>query len=136
MPCGDWESSAGDIIKGKEIKKQISANLGELIELDNEPGDGPARYYRLSGAKGKIGFILPVSQPFCADCNRLRLTSDGHLKSCLLSEQEIDLKDILREVKDEKSKLIKLEESIRKAILAKPEAHSYKRDNVMSRIGG
>ena len=136
MPCGDWESRAGDIIKGAEIKKQISVNLGELVELDNEAGGGPAQYYRLSGAKGKIGFILPVSQPFCAACNRLRLTSYGHLKSCLLAEEEIDLKHILREMKDERIRMIELEKSIRKAILAKPEAHSYKRDNVMSRIGG
>jgi len=136
MPCGDWQSSAGDIIKGEEIKKQISANLGELIELDNETGDGPAQYYRFKEAKGRIGFILPVSRPFCAECNRLRLTSEGHLKSCLLSDEEIDLKYILRKTEDAELKMKELEEVIRKAILAKPEAHSYKRENIMSRIGG
>lgn len=152
MPCGDWQSSAGDIIKGREIKNQISVNLGELVELRrdrdselrrdrdselyNEAGNGPAQYYRLPNAKGKIGFILPVSQPFCCDCNRLRLTSDGHLKSCLLSEEEIDLKCILREIKEARSKMKELEKAIRDAILAKPKAHSHKRDNVMSRIGG
>ncbi|HLD36216.1 MAG TPA: GTP 3',8-cyclase MoaA [Planctomycetota bacterium] len=146
MPCGDWAARAGDIIKGQEIKKQISAKLGELIELDNESGcglpaeasaqAGPARYYRLPNAQGRIGFILPVSQPFCSDCNRLRLTSDGHLKSCLLSDEEINLKHILREIKDEKSRMKELAESIKQAILAKPKAHCHKRDNVMSRIGG
>lgn len=136
MPCGDWESRAGDIIKGDEIAKLISADLGELIKSDNQTGDGPARYYRLPNAQGRIGFILPVSQPFCAACNRLRLTSDGHLKSCLLSDEEIDLKHILREIKDERIRMQELEESIRKAILDKPDAHSYKRDNVMSKIGG
>lgn len=136
MSCGDWKENISDIIRGDEMKERIGADLGGLSKVDDEVGDGPARYYRLSGAKGKIGFILPVSRPFCAECNRLRLTSDGHLKSCLLSQEEIDLKPVLREIRDERTKMIELEESIRKAILAKPEAHSYKRENIMSRIGG
>ncbi|MEW6026046.1 MAG: GTP 3',8-cyclase MoaA [Planctomycetota bacterium] len=156
MPCGDWQSSAGDIISGREIKKQISAGLGELIDLGNlsarqAGGDGPAQYYRLPNAKGRIGFILPVSQPFCGECNRLRLTSDGRLKSCLLSEEETDVKTILRKMKPacasarggsasggkaSSGRDERLEYAIRDAILAKPKAHSHKRDNVMSRIGG
>ena len=59
--------------------------------------DGPARIYRLTGGAGEIGFISPVSRHFCHTCNRLRLTADGHLRACLLSDDETDLKGPLRE---------------------------------------
>jgi cyclic pyranopterin phosphate synthase len=59
-------------------------------------GGGPARYYRLPGAKGTIGFITPISEHFCYRCNRLRLTADGQLRACLLSDQEVDLRTSLR----------------------------------------
>jgi cyclic pyranopterin phosphate synthase len=136
MPCGNWETNLDSIVRGNDIIKQISENIGELTWIEDEPGSGPAQYYRLPGARGRIGFIMPVSQPFCADCNRLRLTADGHLKSCLLSEEEIDLKPILREMRDERIKMTELNEALKNAILAKPERHLYKRENVMSRIGG
>jgi cyclic pyranopterin phosphate synthase len=59
-------------------------------------GNGPAKYFRFPGAKGSIGFITPVSEHFCISCNRLRLTSDGKLRLCLLAEDEVDLKQLLR----------------------------------------
>jgi cyclic pyranopterin phosphate synthase len=59
-------------------------------------GGGPARYYRLPDAKGTVGFITPISEHFCTQCNRLRLTADGHLRPCLLSDHEIDLRAPLR----------------------------------------
>ncbi|MFH1230714.1 MAG: GTP 3',8-cyclase MoaA [Planctomycetota bacterium] len=136
MPCGNWETNSDSIIKGDEIIKRISGNIGELTRIEDKYGSGPAQYYRLPNAPGKIGFIMPVSHFFCADCNRIRLTADGHLKSCLLSEEEIDLKPILREIKDKRIQTIKLNEALKNAILAKPERHLYKRENVMSRIGG
>ncbi|MFC1967594.1 GTP 3',8-cyclase MoaA [Chloroflexota bacterium] len=84
--------------------KFVSSNeiLGSLVSLgEMEPclvsiGNGPARYFRLPGAKGTIGFITPVSEHFCFQCNRLRLTADGKLRPCLLSEEEIDLREPLR----------------------------------------
>jgi cyclic pyranopterin phosphate synthase len=136
MPCGNWETSSGNIINGDEIIKQISEKVGELVRISDISGSGPARYYRLKDSNGKIGFILPVSQPFCAECNRLRLTADGYLKSCLLSDNEIDIKHILRETKDERRKSKEIEEVIIKAILNKPLSHSHKRNALMSRIGG
>jgi len=136
MPCGNWETNLDSIVKGDEIIKQITENVGELIKIEDKLGSGPAQYYRLPNARGRIGFIMPVSQPFCADCNRIRLTADGHLKSCLLSEEEIDLKPILREMRDEREKRKELEELIKKAILMKPFSHSHKRNGIMSRIGG
>ncbi|MDI6872006.1 MAG: GTP 3',8-cyclase MoaA [Bacillota bacterium] len=60
------------------------------------PGNGPARSWRLKGAQGTVGFISPVSERFCDQCNRLRLTADGHLRPCLLSTREIDVKGPLR----------------------------------------
>ena len=81
--------------------------------------DGPARIYKLSGGAGELGFINPVSDHFCATCNRLRLTADGKLRACLLNESEIDLKDALVGHCSD----AELTELIRRAILLKPEKH-------------
>lgn len=81
--------------------------------------DGPARIFKLKGGAGEIGFINPVSDHFCKTCNRLRLTADGKLRSCLLSETEVDLKSALsRSCSDEE-----LAGLIRQAILLKPQKH-------------
>jgi GTP 3',8-cyclase len=132
MPCGNWDTNADSIVKCDEIIKRITEKTGKLIKMEEKFGNGPAQYYRLPDARGKIGFIMPVSHPFCADCNRLRLTADGYLKSCLLSEEEIDTKPILRGVSRPKE----LEETIKKAVLMKPFSHSRQRNSIMSRIGG
>jgi cyclic pyranopterin phosphate synthase len=81
--------------------------------------DGPADLYRISGGRGLIGFISPVSRHFCHACNRLRLTSDGRLRSCLLSDEEVMLKDPLRAGCSDPV----LEDLIRKAIAMKPRGH-------------
>lgn len=81
--------------------------------------DGPARIFKLKGGAGEIGFINPVSDHFCKTCNRLRLTADGKLRSCLLSETEVDLKSALaRSCSDEELAVL-----IRQAILLKPQKH-------------
>lgn len=107
---------------------------------------GPARLYRLDGAKGVLGFISPVSQPFCGDCNRLRLTSDGKLRACLLSGGEVDLKSILRsrgtaycaptngQPNPDLEKA--LHEAFTKASSMKPESHSGQGEPIMCQIGG
>lgn len=86
--------SAGDILG------RVRAEFGELEFLDREgvgPGNGPARYYRIPGAKGTIGTISAMSDAhFCETCNKVRLTTDGHIRPCLLSDLEVDLKGILR----------------------------------------
>lgn len=87
--------------------------LGDNGDPDNR---GPARRYRIDGAIGEIGFISPISHEFCGECNRLRLTAEGHLRACLLSDDEIDLKPDLRSgCSDEVLKGL-----IRRAIAAKP----------------
>jgi len=70
--------------------------LGKMEPHKAAVGNGPAKYYRLPGAEGTIGFISPVTEHFCFQCNRLRLTADGRLRACLMSEDETDLKTALR----------------------------------------
>jgi cyclic pyranopterin phosphate synthase len=67
-----------------------------LLPLEEKIGSGPAETYKIEGAKGVIGFISPISSRFCAQCNRLRLTADGHLRTCLFSDREVDIKTSLR----------------------------------------
>ena len=105
-------------------------------------GNGPAMYYRLAGAKGTIGFITPLTKTsFCSRCNRMRLTSDGKLRPCLLREDEIDLKLPLRS--DEIGASMKeLKRLILKAVASKPEHHHLNEgvarlvNRKMSQIGG
>ena len=78
-----------------EIKENIR-RLGELIPIQNSVNDGPAERYRLSGAKGELGFISALSHHFCHTCNRLRLTASGQIRTCLLSDEQVDLKTPLR----------------------------------------
>ena len=99
--------------------------------------NGPARYYRLPGAKGTIGFISPISDHFCDSCNRIRLTADGRLRTCLLWDREIDLRAHLRAG----AELEKIKALIVEAVLSKPQGHllSQRDDDVrkaMSQIGG
>ena len=92
MPTGAKEIWSKDkCIPVQEIRDLIS-ELGELKPIKNEWGSGPAKNFRIDGAKGVVGFISAISDHFCGGCNRLRLTSDGKLRPCLFSSLEIDLK--------------------------------------------
>lgn len=79
-----------------ETRQIIEQTLGKLEACHTSLGNGPAKYYHLPGASGTVGFIGAVSECFCETCNRFRLTADGHLRPCLLSDEEIDLKAVLR----------------------------------------
>jgi len=92
----------------------------ELRPLPAESGSGPARMYRLDGAQGKLGFISPLSNHFCDRCNRLRLTADGKLRTCLFSDNETDLKGPLRSGCNDADLL----EIITKAVFSKPRRHT------------
>ena len=96
MPIGISRPSAEMPLLTPEIKERIGSSLGELFPVGNGINDGPAERYRLIGAKGEIGFISALSHHFCKTCNRLRLTASGQLRSCLLSDKQFDLKDLLR----------------------------------------
>jgi len=79
-----------------EVKQHLYI-VGKLEPCSPVAGNGPAKYFRFPGSSGSVGFITAVSEHFCFNCNRLRLTADGKLRLCLLSEQEIDIKQQLRE---------------------------------------
>ncbi len=82
------------VLAGEELRRMIE-ELHPLEELPREPS-ATARVFRFADGRGEIGFVNPVSEPFCADCNRVRLTSEGKLRTCLFSLQEIDLRGPLR----------------------------------------
>jgi cyclic pyranopterin phosphate synthase len=123
-------------VPSSEIRQRI-ALFGKLEPCSPPMGNGPARYYRLPGAEGTVGFISPVSEPFCSQCNRLRLTSNGQLCPCLLSDDGIDLKGPLRS----NASMQEIERLILKAVASKPKQHHLAEGIVplkrnMSQIGG
>ncbi len=118
-----------------EIKSLIEKQ-GSL-EPTPSTGNGPAKYFRLPGAKGTIGFINAVTEHICVQCNRLRLTANGKLRPCLLSDDEIDLRERLREG----ASVEEISSLIEKAVAAKPQGHQLaagitSNKHTMSQIGG
>ena len=95
MPIGESTSEKETRLLTPEIKESIRC-IGKLIPLKNSKNDGPAERYRFKGAKGELGFISALSRHFCNTCNRLRLTASGQIRTCLLSDEQIDLKAPLR----------------------------------------
>lgn len=83
-------------VSASEIVTRLQT-LGRIETVDAAPGAGPANCYRIAGYRGQLGIIPAVSQHFCGECNRLRLTADGRLRPCLFSSEEIDLRTCLRE---------------------------------------
>ncbi len=98
---------------------------------ERDQADGPARYYRLAEG-GLVGFISPLSEPFCARCNRLRLTSTGKLRPCLYDEHEVDLLPALRSPSWERD----LEGALHLAVSLKPGEHNGRLPKAMRFIGG
>jgi cyclic pyranopterin phosphate synthase len=95
MPLdADHAWSADQVLTGEELRAIIHA-VYPLEELPREPS-ATARVFRFADGSGEIGFINPVSEPFCSDCNRIRLTAEGKLRTCLFSMTETDLRDPLR----------------------------------------
>jgi cyclic pyranopterin phosphate synthase len=122
-----------------EAQQIIERDLGPLtpIDRDSEPGVGPATVWRVSrgNPRGRIGFISAMSAPFCSTCNRLRLTADGLLRSCLFDGGEIDLKPILR-APGAATSLHELADAMTQCVRLKPLVHSAHGNKQMSRIGG
>lgn len=121
MPMGD----TGRVASGRYVDLQtVKARLARRYDLipDLMPGGGPARYYRLAGSDTRIGLITPISQHFCATCNRVRLTADGTLHLCLGQENSHALRPLLRAGCSD----AQLEDAIRHAITLKPERHEFR----------
>lgn len=142
MPVGRWQDEDREawqerLVTVEEIRRRIEEVLGPLQPYAGPGGAGPARYYRLEGAEGTIGFISPVSEHFCARCNRLRLSADGRLRPCLLSDAEVDLRTLLRNGAGPEE----VRERIIEAIRRKPAGHrlaegKFPQERTMSEIGG
>ncbi|NWF67870.1 MAG: GTP 3',8-cyclase MoaA [Chloroflexi bacterium] len=138
MPFGEVAAFAKDgIVTEAEIRQRIADEYAPL-ELQNDGKlDGEARIYKFDGAPGEVGFISSVTQPFCASCNRARLTADGVLRLCLLRDKEVDLLRPLRSGATEAD----IKQIILDGIWHKPWGHGLSRDiipltRVMSQIGG
>jgi cyclic pyranopterin phosphate synthase len=96
MPLdGDRAWRAEEVLTGAEVRAMVEEAGLALVERPREP-HSTARVYGFADGRGEIGFVNPVSEPFCADCNRLRLTADGRLRTCLFSLHETDLRGPLR----------------------------------------
>jgi len=129
-------SSVAEFVPSSEIRQRI-ASLDTLEPCSPITGNGPTKYYHLRGAIGTVGFISPLSEPFCSACNRLRLTSNGRLCPCLLSDSGIDLEDPLRN----NASTQELKRLILEAVVSKPKQHHLADEIVptnqhMSQIGG
>jgi len=137
MPMGATTSKKDWYIPMDEIKKKIKG-AGKLTRLDSGPNDGPVKRYKLENAKGEIGFISPVSNHFCENCNRIRLTAKGNLRPCLLSDYEIGIKKALRAKASDRQ----LTDIMIKAVRSKPAGHCISKDSLstildsMAAIGG
>jgi cyclic pyranopterin phosphate synthase len=126
-------------VPADEVRARIEAALGPLAEEPCEAYGGPSRDFRLPGARGKVGFITPLSHTFCSRCNRVRLTSTGQLRLCLFGEAGVDLGGPLRRG----ATVDDLQALIVESLARKPESHhlalgdgGHEAPIIMSRIGG
>ena len=138
MPFGDVaDFQLAGVVGEDELRATIATHLGPLRPVNNGQLDGEASLYQLEGAPGTIGFISSVTHPFCASCNRARLTADGRLRLCLLREKEVDLLTPLRDGANDEA----MQAIITDGIWWKPWGHGLAEDviplnRVMSEIGG
>jgi cyclic pyranopterin phosphate synthase len=135
MPVGDMRELTWDhVVPSDEVLSRIS-QLGELLPYGGPPrGNGPATYYRLPGAAGSVGVITPMTHTYCGSCNRVRLTADGRLRTCLYGDHEVNLRDPLRDGQA-------LEPLFRQALADKPKEHALLQMQVgglraLSQVGG
>jgi GTP 3',8-cyclase len=128
-----WHSLA---IPGQEVLERIARRY-PLHPIDKGKFAGPAKDFKIAGAAGTLGFITPVFGHFCGDCNRIRVTSTGMARGCLFSDEEIDLKPLLRA-----GDAAGLEEALRRVVCIKQDRHRLseegagKRQFEMSKVGG
>ena len=137
MPLGPIaEFQINSLVPVAEMQQRIEAELGTLKPLEWS-GHSPFRPYRLANAQGTLGFISSVSDPFCDGCNRVRLTTDGKVRLCLLRDDDVDMLTPLRAGASNDELL----ELLRAGIYRKPKGHGlaenyYPHDHIMSSIGG
>lgn len=140
MPLGagpEAQFSIDRYVSNVETRKKIEAALGQLTFVENDNPSDEAVNFRLPNAQGIIGFISPVSEPYCGTCNRMRLTADGKFHLCLLHDDEIDVRAILRSG----GTIADIQEVLNRAITAKPTGHGlaigvHTQNRKMHQIGG
>lgn len=138
MPIGaDDGWSIDKVVPSREIVERINSGRHKLVPVEYH-GTQPADRYRFEDGAGEIGFISSVSEPFCSSCNRVRLTSDGKLRTCLFSLHETDLKTMMRNGSTDEE----LRDTVVRAVWLKEEGHLINRpgfvrpERTMSQIGG
>jgi cyclic pyranopterin phosphate synthase len=126
MPVGEMRQLTWDhIVPSTEVLHRLE-EIGALEPVSGPTkGNGPAQYFRFEGARGSVGVITPMSHTYCGDCNRVRLTANGRLRTCLFGTDEIDLRTPLREG-------LPLEPFFRSALSSKPKEHHL----LQMRVGG
>jgi len=138
MPCADWEMWRRVYRPFSNAREAIESTWGPLSAVVLDAESGPAEVFRLSGARGTVGFIHAISHDFCDRCNRIRLTADGKIRPCLFSEMVVDLRHALRSGADDEV----IEGLLRLALTIKPEYHELdmipqkKSLHTMVNIGG
>lgn len=126
------------VLTGEEIRSIIEAAIGQLEPAERDDPSQPAMDYQFTDGGGQIGFINPVTQPFCGDCNRLRLTAEGQVRNCLFSTVEWDARALLRGGASDAD----LERLVRDCVAAKKPGHGIDSDEfirpqrAMYQIGG
>ena len=138
MPLGEMADFAlNQYVSTGDTMERIQMELGPLVPINHGHLLGEAQLFKLADANGTLGFISPVSSPYCDKCSRLRVTADGYIRPCLLSDQELILREVLRAGGTQAD----LEALFRQAIEAKPVGRNlqqgiHPRNRVMGQIGG
>ena len=133
---GNWASE--QVLSGEDIRRELEAAFGELIPTARGDLSQPAVDFEFADGQGRIGFVNSVTQPFCRNCNRLRLTAEGQVRNCLFSTTEWDARDILRGGGTDEE----LAQLIRDCVRAKKAGHGIDSDHfikparAMYQIGG
>ncbi len=138
MPIGEGRIEQG--IPGEELLERIRSKYPNVTEDSTVHGNGPAKYYRIPGFKGSVGFISAVHGIFCASCNRIRMTSTGDIKPCLCYGDHVSLRETLRS--GDEDRLGQVRALLQQAIWKKPEMHCFSapqeitENKKMAQIGG
>ncbi len=134
----EYMPMAGQDYRGlpiSEIKQMLEKRKISLQKTEEQMGSGPAVYYKAAGYRGRIGFIEPLHGKFCRYCNRIRVTGDAGLQTCLFYGEQIDLKAALNQEKWEEA----LRQTLEEAVWNKQAEHHFEKEAgccEMNRIGG
>jgi len=144
MPLGSGDEARVSIerfVSNVETRRRIEEALGALAPAPSSNASDESENFRLPGAAGVVGFISPVSRPYCGSCNRMRLTADGRFHLCLLHDDELDVRAALRADGTPDARLERVRSILRRAVDAKPTGHrldagQFTRGRRMHELGG